>query len=498
VAAITRREFVGRTAKLAGGAVLAAQLEWLAACGGSGRKGPSDADWERLARRLRGGRLVRPGDAPYASLRLPFNLRYAYIRPAGIAVCTRAEDIRQAILWARDHDVSIAARAGGHSYAGYSTTPGLLVDLSRMTAVAVRSDPATVDVRPGARNTGIYAALQPHGVAISAGRCPTVAVSGLALGGGFGFSSRHLGLTSDALLETDVVTADGRILTCNERQNADLFWACRGGGGGNFGINTRFVFRTAPVSDVTLYDLTWKWRDARKALAALQDVIGEMPDEWSCRIGFGSSGNGGRTTQKVRALGQFFGPKRDLLSILDPLLSAARPTEQLIARRTFWQAKNYFFDTTPIGRFAVKSNYVSRPFSSEGIDTIVSAVERWPGSSNEDGGGVALFAWGAAINRVAPDATAFVHRDALFLMAYDTAWGPHDPRRVVDANVHWLARLEADIAPHVSGFSYQNFIDRSLEDWKHAYYGANLERLVRVKRKYDPDHFFHFEQGIPT
>jgi FAD/FMN-containing dehydrogenase len=483
--------------RIAGGAALASQLEWLAACGGSRRhRGPSDADWSRLESRLH-GRLVRPGDAGYARLRLPFNLRYAYVHPMGIAVCAGPSDVRECVRWARDHDVRVAPRAGGHSYAGYSVTPGLVVDVSRMNAVRVDDRARTVSVQPGARNTGVYAALQPHGVAISAGRCPSVAIGGLVLGGGFGFSSRHLGLTSDALVETDVVTADGRILTCNERQNADLFWACRGGGGGNFGINTRFVFRTAPVSDVTLYDLTWRWRDAAKVLAALQGILGEMPDEWSCRIGFGSTGRG-PTTQKVEALGQFFGAKSDLLSILDPLLTAATPIKQLIGPRTFWQAKNYFFDTTPTCSFAVKSNFVLRPFSSDAIDTIVGSVERWPGSSDPDGGGVALFAWGGAINRVAPDATAFVHRDAIFLMAYDTAWGPRDPRRVVDANLHWLDRLGADIAPHVSGQAYQNFIDRSLKDWERAYYGANLERLVRVKRKYDPDRFFRFEQGIPT
>ena len=494
--AITRREFVSRSARVAAAAAVASQMEWLAACGATG-KGPTEADWEKLARRLKGS-LVRPGERSYAQLRIPSNLRYADVRPGGIAVCAGAEDVRESILWARDHGIPAVARAGGHSYSGYSVTPGLLVDVSGLTAVRVNDRAETATVAPGARNTHIYDALQPHGVAFSAGRCPTVAVSGLTLGGGFGFSSRKVGLSADDLIETEIVTADGDILTCSARENPDLFWACRGGGGGNFGINTSFTFRTHPVDYVTLYDLIWDWKDAATAVAALQDVVGEAPDEWSMRIGLGASGPSGRTRATVGTLGQFFGPREELLAILDPVLSAAKPKTQLIARRTFWQAKTFFFDTTPAGRYAVKSNYVVEPLSGDAIDILTRAAERWPGSSNAGGGGIALFAWGGAMGRVAPDATAFVHRDAKFLMAYDTSWGPGDGPHVVSANLEWLDHLAADIRPHVSVQAYQNFIDRTLRNWQQAYYGSNFDRLVRIKRKVDPDNFFHFHQSIPT
>jgi hypothetical protein len=494
--AITRREFVRRSARLGTAAALAAQLEWLSACGGTGMKGPSEADWARLAGRLE-GTLVRPGDARYAALRLPFNRRYDYVHPEAIALCAVADDVHESVLWAREHAVPVAARSGGHSYGGYSVTKGLVIDMGRLRNVDVDEREGTVTIGPGARNTDVYNGLQPHGVAFSAGRCPSVAISGLTLGGGFGFSSRRLGLSADALLETDVVTASGEILTCSERQSPDLFWACRGGGGGNFGVNTQFKFRTYPVDDVTLYDLSWAWKDARTVMAALQKVVGEAPDEWSLRLGLGSVGRPGATQTTIECLGQFFGPKSDLVAILDPVLSAARPIKKLIAKRTFWQAKTYFYDTTPFRRFAVKSNYIVRPLPEEAIDAIVQSVERWPGSSNPQGGGVALFAWGGAMNRVPPAATAFVHRDAMFLMGYETDWTVDDPAGLVAANVDWLHALADAIRPHVSVQAYQNFIDRSLRDWKQAYYGVNLDRLVRVKRKYDPDDFFHFEQSIP-
>ena len=496
MAAMTRRELLRRSGQVAAAGAFASQLEWLTGCGSSG-KAPREPDWRDLAHQIR-GRVIRPGEAGYAQLRMPSNLRYADVLPAGIVLCKGPEDIRQSILWARAHNLPAVPRAGGHSYSGYSVTHGLLVDLTRMNAVDVSRSDGIATIEPGALNTDIYDGLQPYGLAFSAGRCPTVAVSGLALGGGFGFSSRHLGLSADALQKTEIATADRQILVCTEQENPDLFWACRGGGGGTFGINTSFTFRTWPVDNVTLYDLTWDWSEAAKVIAALQRVVTEAPNEWSMRIGIGSSGPPGKTRPTIEALGQFFGPKRELVSILDPVLSAAKPRRQLIARRTFWQAKTYLYDTTPVGRYAVKSNYVARAFSAEGIDILLRAVERWPGSSNKGGGGIALFAWGGAIGRVAPAETAFVHRTARFLMAYDTAWGPHDPPSVVAANLRWLDRLAADIRPHVTEQAYQNFIDRSLQDWRRAYYGSNFSRLVRVKKQFDPDNFFHFKQSVPT
>ena len=191
---ITRRQFVRRAGGLAASAAVASQLEWLSACAG---KGPTDRDWATLARLL-DGPLVRPGTPAYASLSLPFNRRYSGIHPAAVAVCSRPADVRESIRWSREHGVPIAARAGGHSYGGYSTTPGLVVDVGRMRSVEVDRSQGTVVVGAGARNTDVYAGLQPHGVAISAGRCPSVGISGLVLGGGFGFSSRKLGLTSDS------------------------------------------------------------------------------------------------------------------------------------------------------------------------------------------------------------------------------------------------------------------------------------------------------------
>lgn len=495
---INRRQFLRLTGQLALGAGLASQFGW--AGGYAWGKMPSEADWQKLARRLR-GRLLLPGDTRYERERLPFNRRYADIYPAGIALCVNAQDVQESILWSRDYKIPIVARSGGHSYGGYSTTPGLIINLGNLKRIKVDDVEGIVSIGAGARNADIYSGLQPHDVAIPAGRCPTVGISGLVLGGGFGFSSRKLGLMSDTLVETTVVTADGRILICDEDNNSDLFWACRGGGGGNFGINTSFTFKTSPVGDVSVYQLAWAWDDAADVLVAVQEIVQHAPDEFSLRLGLGAVGafpRAGRRSTSISILGQYFGPKEELAELLDPVLSVATPTEVLIEDRTFWQAKNFFFYTTPKGRFTEKSNYVTEPLSDQAIATLLEGVERWPGSSNSDGGGVALFAWGGAMNRVPADATAFIHRDALFLLVFSTSWGAEDSHKVVNANLHWIREFSDAMRPYVSDQAYQNFIDPALRNWQQAYYGANFARLVEVKKAYDPDDVFHFAQSIPT
>ncbi|MFG2194259.1 FAD-binding oxidoreductase [Streptomyces sp. NPDC048639] len=457
-----------------------------------------DAAWDELARRL-DGTLIRPEDGGYPEWGHPQNLRYDARRPAGVVVCHTARDVRTAILWARRTGIHLVARSGGHSYGGYSATRGLLLDLGQLNEVRPDREAGTVTVEAGARNSGIYTALQQHDRALSAGRCPTVGISGLTLGGGFGFSSRALGLTADALERTTVVTAAGNSLVCDEKQHPDLFWASRGGGGGNFGVSTEFTFRTTPVDRVAVYQLDWEWQDAPAAFAAVQALVLRAPNAFSCRMGGGSAG---RTPARiaaqrsVSALGQFFGTADDLRDLLAPVLSAARPQRVLIEDRTFWQAKDFLSHSVPSDRYAVSSAYLDHPLPERGVATFMDAVDAWPGSSNPDGAGIALFAWGGAIADVGPRETAFVHRTARFLLAAETTWARQDDAALVAANLRWLQELSRALAVYGNGQAYQNFIDPALRDWRRAYYGANYPRLAEVKRRYDPENFFHFAQSI--
>ncbi|MEV6315398.1 FAD-binding oxidoreductase [Streptomyces sp. NPDC051776] len=457
-----------------------------------------DVAWEELARGL-DGTLIRPEDDGYREWGHPQNLRYDARRPAGIVVCHTARDVRTAILWARRTGIHPVARSGGHSYGGYSATRELLVDLGQLNEVRLNREAGTVTVGAGARNSGIYTALQPYDRALSAGRCPTVGISGLTLGGGFGFSSRELGLTADALERTTVVTAAGNFLTCDEKQHPDLFWACRGGGGGNFGVNTEFTFRTTPVDRVAVYQLDWKWQDAPAAFAAVQELVLRAPDALSCRMGGGSAGRTRAEIEErreVSAIGQFFGTADDLRDLLAPVLSAARPKRTLIGDRTFWQAKDFLYHSVPSDRYAVTSRYLDRPLPPGGVGTFMDAIDAWPGSSNPDGAGIALFAWGGAIAEVGPRETAFIHRSARFLLAAETTWAGQDDPALVAANLRWLHELSHALDSYGNGQAYQNFIDPALRDWRRAYYGANYPRLAEVKRRYDPQNLFCFDQSI--
>ncbi|MFJ3663742.1 FAD-binding oxidoreductase [Streptomyces sp. NPDC090119] len=458
------------------------------------------ADFRALAGQV-AGRVFLPGSAGFRVGSKLFNTRYGDRTPAAVVTAAHTEDVQRALTWAREQGVPVVARNGGHSFAGYSVNEGLVIDLSRLTGTTADGSTGLVTAGGGAKISHVYDAMQPHEMVFSTGTSPTVGVAGLALGGGAAFAARRYGLTADALVETSVVLADGSLVVASERENPDLFWACKGGGGGNFGINVSLTFQARPVPDVTTFHLTWKWADAAAVLDAGQRMVELAPDDFAARLGVWTYGTGLRAIRdnlEVTLQGQYFGSARDCLEILDPVLSAAAPVSRDVTERTFWEANKYMVHATSGDQFALRSNYIREPLAAEGVQTLLSWVERWPGSHNGDGGGAGLFSWGGAINRIAPDATAFVHRDTLFLVSMDTAWTEDDSPAQVDANLDWLNGLHAAMAPHVTGSAYQNFVDPELTDWRTAYYGANYARLTQVKEKYDPDGVFSFDQAIGT
>lgn len=493
-AAMTRRRFLALARRAAIAAALTTQARVLTGCSDAAR--PSDAAWRDLASRLTGD-VLRPGDPGYLDAALPYNLRWAGILPEGIARCATAEDVATSVLWARDNDVELAARSGGHSYAGFSSTTGLQIDVGPLDGAAVDPSRGTATVGAGVRNAGLSAALEPHGFAMSQGRCPTVSVSGLTLGGGFGFSSRRFGLTCDALRATTLVTADGEILTCDASSNSDLFWACRGGGGGSFGINTAFSFALGSADAVAVYEIEWRGRDAAvRVYAALQEILASAPDALSLRIGMRVQRDGASSGPVVlTALGQLFGTSDELRALLAPAFAAATPERQVIADLSFYAGKDFLADLGPPHGFAERSSYTSGPLDEAGIDVLLDGLARWPGTSGT--GFVSTFGWGGAIARVAPDATAVVHRDTLLLVALGSTWGESDDGATVDAALDWLDGTFDALQPYVLAQSYQNFSDPALADWQRAYYGANLERLAAIKAQVDPHDVFRFAQSVP-
>ena len=446
--------------------------------------------FRELDRQLRGD-VVQRGAPGYNIARVVYDTRYDAVKPQAIAFCESLSDVQKTVRWARKHHVHIVPRSGGHSYGGYSTTSGVIVDVSRLHAVSLAAN-GRAAAGAGAHLMDVYTSLANRGRMVPGGTCPTVGIAGLTQGGGIGLSGRKFGLTCDHLLEATVVLADGRAVVANAHQHPDLFWALRGGGGGNFGIVTRFVFRTHPVGGVSTYSMEWPWSDAKQVVQAWQAFAPHAPDGLSCVLNVNAAAGPG--TPHITSAGQFFGSEQALRSLLTPLANAGTPTRFTTTTRTFLEAVHYWAGGgTGRATFAAKSSISTAPLSSAGIDALLHQIED-KRTSGTGSGIVLLDSWGGAINRIPKAATAFVHRNALFSMQYLAYW---DAGAASAPNVAWLQRCFAALRPYVSSFAYQNYIDPALPNWQHAYYGTNLVRLRQVKRKYDPHNVFHFRQSIP-
>ncbi|MGK3205110.1 FAD-binding oxidoreductase [Amycolatopsis sp. MEPSY49] len=442
---------------------------------------------------LRGlGELRFPGDPGFAAA-APVNRRFAATRPAAVLAVSRAEDVARAIEWARTESVPLTVRGGGHSYAGHSTGPGLVLDLRRLSGIRVDRGTGLVTVGGATPMKALYAGLRPWDLTFPLGNSDTVGIGGLTLGGGVTTISRAHGLTCDALVSTDVALASGEVVTASATENPDLFWACRGGGGGHFGVNTSFTFQARPAPAGSTCVVFWAWPHAVEVLAAMQEIMLAAPAEFSARIGIArSAGDDG----VVSVVGHHLGPASELRELLAPAFAVAAPDRAAIEDRDFWDAARFLHHSSEGGAFAVRTRCTPHALADEGLEALVRAVEKWPGSGNPDGAGAALFAWGGEISRVPVADTAFPHRDTKFLLSLDTSWTERDAPGVVAANLDWLHALHAETGEFAPDASYVNFTDPDLEDWRGAYYGPNAARLAEVKHRYDPGRFFSSPQEL--
>jgi FAD/FMN-containing dehydrogenase len=477
MARVDRRRFL-QIAGLAGAGVA------LTACTTSG--GPSTPpssssvssgppDWTALRAKL-SGQLVLPADEGFAYQ--GFNPVWDARKPAAIARCTSAADVQACVSAARLR-VPLAARSGGHSYAGYSSPEnGLQIDLRGLAAVEVVPGDQ-VRVGAGANLGEVARVLAESGRCLPTGTCPSVGVGGLTLGGGIGVLARRYGLTCDHLVSATVVTADGKLVTASAQQEPDLFWALRGGGGGNFGIVTEFVFATVPAPNVTVFDLQYPAGAGPDVLGAWQRWIAQAPNElWSNVVVRG----GPQPTCRVG--GCFIGSVGGLAALLTALPAAA---ERFIQPKSYPEATRYFAGG-PIDResFVASSRIVREPISDP-----AKAVNLMAGQSDES---FLIFdGLGGAVSDVAPDATAFPHRTALASVQLYFKTPPEAAAEAARA----MGQTRDGLGALVGDTGYVNYIDPQLPRWAEAYYGANLPRLRDVAAKYDPDRVFAFAQSVP-
>ncbi len=416
------------------------------------------------------------------------------LTPKVRVVAGSATSVGSAIRWATNNGVSFAIRSGGHSYEGFSQSAELVIDVRGMTAIRLAADKKSVAIDSGASLGAVYQALASSHLAIPAGTCFPVGVAGHSLGGGFGLLGRPFGLACDSIISMEMVDASGNILAASAQQNANLFWALRGGGNGSFGVVTKFNFRTTAVDLVAKFAVTWSkpLAQAGKIALAWQEWLDDLPPAITCILHLTRQAGG---LIKVHIAGLSVDSETRLVQQLKRLQKIAGPSQTLSTSTiTFTRAATIFNGGGPAYQSVLmkaKSDYVTESMSEQGIMTLLGGLQEAPGEI-----AVLLDSYGGAINKVSSDATAFVHRaNTKYLIQYFTQW---ENPAATESNLAMMRTLYASMRPFVTGGAYVNYCDLDLgEGYAKAYWGANLPKLMKIKASFDPNNVFRHAQSVP-
>lgn len=439
------------------------------------------------------GRIVTPCDASYPEDRQDWNHAIQQY-PTIINYCQTAEDVSNAVRWSTRNNIPLRIRNGGHNYAGYSNGNGVLViDVSEMTGIELNEQSHTVRVQGGVTNGQLYNYVGERGYPFPGGTCPTVGVCGYALGGGWGLSCRLFGLGCDSILEIEMVNDEGRIIKANRRQNQDLFWACRGAGGGNFGVVISITFSLPPpVQNVTLITIAYP-----QATTQAQELFLQTWQEWlrhaDKRVTLISriyNAQVGHLSMVVRGI--FYGEPDEAVQLIQSFfqLPGAVPNIQYV---TFLQAVTIIGSDYPsFETFQSASRFAYRPFTPDEIHRIVGLVQQRPKGSVF--AGLSMYALGGKVAEKSIDDTAFFYRKANYILWLQTMW---EEERFAPANSAWVERQFRQLTPLTAG-AYVNFPYAKLPCDLHQYYGCHTAALQQIKQKYDPFHVFTFPQGFSS
>jgi FAD/FMN-containing dehydrogenase len=432
------------------------------------------------------GSLVLPSDSGYGAARRVWNGMIDK-RPAVVAYCASVADVVESIGFARATGLLTAVRGGGHNIAGASVCDGgLVIDLSRMNPVTVDPQALTARAEGGALLADLDAATQAHGLATPTGLNSDTGLIGLTLGGGIGRLARKHGLSCDNMLSAEIVTADGRVLQSSERENADLFWGLRGGGG-NFGVVTAITYRLHPLGPMVLAgSLDYGWRQARDALRRYAEFSVSAPDEVYADAALFTlpDGEPGVTISTF-----YVGPIGDGEPALRPLREVLTPIADRIGPTPYVELQRAADANFPHGeRFYWKAQFL-REITDAAIDEL---IERFPAAPSKR----SLFVFqqvGGAIARVPASRTAYSNRSATHDCFPVSKWT--DPS-ADEANIAWARDMYAAMQPFALDGVYVNNLGDEGEDRVKAAYGPNYDRLVALKRKYDPENLFRSNQNI--
>ena len=440
------------------------------------------------------GQLIGPDDATYEDARTVFNAMIDK-RPALIARCVTTGDVAATIRFAREHELPLAVRGGGHNGAGLgSVDGGVVIDLSPMKAVVVDPGSCTVRVGGGCVWGEVDAATQPHGLAVPTGIISTTGVGGLTLGGGHGYLARRHGLTIDNLLSAQMVLADGSQVTASADEHPDLFWAIRGGGG-NFGVVTEFTFQAHPLETIVGGPTFWAIEDADKLLAAYREWLPTAPRNVCGFFNFHTIPPADAFPEEIHlrlvcgVVWCIDALDEEAEAAMAPMLSVAEPLLHAVGRMPI-AALNGAFD----GLYGPGAQWYWRgDFVREIPDEAITLNRDWNARMPSFKSGSHIYPIDGAVHDAAPDATAFAFRDATWSQVFI---GVDSDPGSAPALREWTVAYWEALHPYSAGGAYVNFMMEEGQERVQATYGPNYARLAQVKAAYDPDNVFRVNQNI--
>jgi FAD/FMN-containing dehydrogenase len=433
------------------------------------------------------GSVIVPGDAGYDEARAVHNGMIDK-RPAVIARCLNTADIADAVRFARAEGLEISARGGGHNVAGKAVTEGgVMIDLSQMRGAYVDPESRRARVQGGATWNDYNRATHQHGLATTGGVISTTGVAGLTLGGGVGWLMGQYGMAIDNLTSVELVTADGDVLQVSDDTDSDLFWGLRGAGS-NFGIASSFEFDTHPLHTILGGIVAYPISEALPVLAAYQEITADPPDELVSFLGLVHAPDGSGH-QIIAAPVCYTGDFATGESLVAPVRNAGTPAVDLIGPMPYPVINTLLDGAFPKGARNYWKSAFFKELSSEVIQLLVDAFQRVPSPMS----GMVIEHFHGAVTRVDPAATAFPHREPGFNFVITGEW--LDPAED-DANIAWVKETFAAVEQYTADAVYVNYLGDDEGNRVGNAYGANWERLVALKRRWDPDNAFHLNQNI--
>lgn len=460
-----------------------------------------ESAWKELAGKVSGG-VIRPGDPRFLMLAKPENLRYFHPpgangqpgedSPSAVVRPRNAREVSNVIKWAQKTGCPIVPRSGGHSYAGCSTAPGLVVHSGAMRDVKLNRGSGLLETGGGVLNSDVFVALKNTERSIVHGRCGAVGLSAYLMGGGIGLAMREHGVGCDLAQSVELVLANGDIVRAGASgPDKDLFWAVRGGGGGNLAYATRWWLNSVPGPNVVAFAAKWETATP-EIFTRLLRTLEKAPDQMGAQMALAITSPNGPWPNEIDLFGQFTGSMARFNEIMGTVLEHSINT---IVELPYWDAQE-FFEINAVPNYYQEISIFASEVTDRCVDESFAIARDFPGRGAR--GRLTFFLTGGKINTIKPDATAFVHRSSHWLINPILEW---DEGFKVDDHLKWqrdaLGRFAAILGDVQS---YQNFPDPELADHEKAYWAGNLARLQHVKKRVDPKGVFTppHNQGIPA